>query len=60
MNEHDTVTVEQIAVGDTIRIAVALLRTLYDEPGHLSVVVRVAKIQQRREGEKLLTLEEAD
>lgn len=48
---------ETIMVGDTVRISVALLRELYDQPGHTSVVVRVASVQQRREGEKLIVFE---
>lgn len=49
-----------LAIGDTIRISVALLRELYDAPGHTSVVVRLADVQQRREGEKLIILATVD
>jgi hypothetical protein len=42
--------------GDEIRFSVALLRQMYEEPDHLSVLVTVVEIRLEPNGAKTLVL----
>jgi hypothetical protein len=51
---------ESVNVGDTIRFSVALLKDFYDQPDHVTVVVRVREVRTEADGSKLLVLERYD
>lgn len=49
-----------VQIGDRIRISVALLRDVYDQPEHESAPVTVANVETRSDGEKVLHLEKVE
>ncbi len=51
-----TEAIDQVRVGDKIRISVPLLQDIHDAPGHRSPVVTVVAITQDDEGALILTV----
>lgn len=49
-------TPDTVVRGDKIRISVALLRQLYDQPDHMSELVEVGEVRSEPDGSKMLVL----
>jgi len=49
--------IDRVVVGDVIRISVALLRQIYDDPDHETEAVKLASVRTEADGTKILILE---
>lgn len=52
--------IDQVRVGDQIRISVPLLQDIYQAPGHTSPVLTLVGITQDDEGALILTVKKQD
>lgn len=52
--------VDVVDVGDVIRFSVGLLKQLYEEPDHISLLVKVIEVRVELDGSKVLVLQRAD